>query len=178
MAKFATFDQAGLVTAFYDEDFHGQRMVPVFGEVPEPTDENPYPVAPIIGEQSNPDCKIPAEAIEITHDQWDMLFSNQATCKWVDGQIVNYTPPVQTYAPEELRAQMPPLSRRQFWLGANSLGMSKSDVLAATDDPIILIEIEEATEFHRTYESVVMLPEVLGITPEQLDDVWMWWASA
>lgn len=94
MAKFATFDQAGLVTAFYDEDFHGQRMVPVFGEAPEPTDDDLYPVAPIIGEQSNPDCKIPAEAIEITHEQWDMLFSNQATCKWVDGKIVEYALPI------------------------------------------------------------------------------------
>lgn len=79
---------------------------------------------------------------------------------------------------EELRAQMPPLTSRQIWLGAHSLGMSKADVKANTDDPEILIEIEEATEFHRTYESVVMMSSIMGITPEQLDDVWMWWASA
>ncbi|MBO1025484.1 hypothetical protein IPU75_12240 [Ochrobactrum sp. SD129] len=90
------------------------------------------------------------------------------------GNIAEYEPPDV----EVVRANMPILSRRQFWLGANSLGLSKADVMAAVDDPIILIEIEEATEFHRTYESVVMLSEVLGITPEQIDDVWMWWASA
>lgn len=85
-------------------------------------------------------------------------------------------PPDQTL--EELRAQMPVLSRRQFWLGADSLGLSKSDVLAAATDNQIRIEIVESTEFHRTYESVVLLSPLFGITPEQLDDVWMWWAAA
>jgi hypothetical protein len=73
---------------------------------------------------------------------------------------------------------MPVLSRRQFWLGADSVRLSKADVLTATDDPQIRIEIEETTVFHRTYENVVLLSPIFGITPEQLDDVWMWWASA
>ncbi|WP_036567660.1 hypothetical protein [Brucella rhizosphaerae] len=121
----------------------------------------------------------PVECVEITQDQYGELLEFQGLRKWNGSRVIEYTPPIpDPLTPEELRAQMPPLSRRQFWLGANSLGVSKSDVLAATDDPIILIEIEETTEFHRTYESVVMLSEVLGITPEQLDDVWMWWASA
>lgn len=121
----------------------------------------------------------PEKAVEITEAQYCELLEFQGLRKLINGEVVEYTPPTpDPLTPEELRAFMPPLSRRQFWLGANSLGMSKSDVTAATDDPIILIEIEETTEFHRTYESVVMLSEVLGITPEQLDDVWMWWASA
>jgi len=99
-----------------------------------------------------------------------------ADYEWKNKKWVHVPPPEPT--PEELRAQMPPLTRRQFWLGANSLGLSKADVIAATDDPVILIEIEESGEFHRTYESILMLSGVLGITPEQLDDVWMWWASA
>lgn len=121
----------------------------------------------------------PETAKEITLGQYEELLTHQGFRIYVNGEVVEYTPPTpDPLPPDQLRALMPPLSRRQFWLGANSLGMSKADVLAATDDPIIIIEIEETTEFHRTYESVVMLSEVLGITPDQLDDVWMWWASA
>ncbi|WP_273728100.1 hypothetical protein [Brucella gallinifaecis] len=119
---------------------------------------------------------IPVGAIEITDEQWLELIDNAGLRRWNGERVVEYTPPEPT--PEELRVQMPPLSRRQFGLGANSLGLSKADVLAATDDPIIIIEIKESGEFHRDYESIVMLAPLLGITPEQLDDVWMWWASA
>ncbi|WP_273725134.1 hypothetical protein [Brucella gallinifaecis] len=69
-------------------------------------------------------------------------------------------------------------SRRQFWPGANSFDLSKADILAATEYPMIIIEIEEATEFHSDYESIIMLAPLLGTTLEQIDDVWMWWASA
>lgn len=143
---YAAFDNDGLPTAFYSNEFHGEN--------------------------------IPSDVVLITEDQWLELINNAGFRKWGGSKVVAYESPVVSLTPDELRAQMPPLSRRQFWLGANSLGMSKADVMAATDDPIILIEIEETTEFHRTYESVVMLSEVLGITPEQLDDVWMWWTSA
>lgn len=81
--------------------------------------------------------------------------------------------------PEELRAQMPPLSRRQFWLGAHSLGIAKADVMAyAANDPALLIEVEESTEFQRNYGAVTLLSPLLGITDDQLDDVWMWFAAA
>lgn len=81
-------------------------------------------------------------------------------------------------AADELRKNMPTLTARQFWLGAYSLGISKSDVLAATDAPEIHIEIDVTTEFHRTYESVIVLADLLGISPEQMDDVWYWWSAA
>lgn len=81
--------------------------------------------------------------------------------------------------PEELREQMPALSRRQFWLGAHSLGIGKADVMAyAANDPALLIEVEESTEFQRNYGAVTLLSPFLGITDEQLDDVWMWFAAA
>ncbi len=140
-------------------------------------DENGLPTAFYWQDDHTP--VVPSGTIEITDEQWLEFIENVGLRRWDGSKVVEYTtPPPDPLTSEELRAQMPTLSRRQFWLGANSLGLSKSDVTAATDDPIILIEIEETTEFHRTYESVVMLSEVLGITPEQLDDVWMWWASA
>ncbi|MDR6430997.1 hypothetical protein [Brucella pseudogrignonensis] len=179
MKKFAVFDLEGFPLAFYAEDVHGSRTLPVYGEASEPSDDNPNYDLPIIGEKDNPDCLIPFDAIEISDDDWRVFINNAGYRKWDGSKVVEYTPPTpDPLTPEELRAQMPPLSRRQIWLGAHSLGMSKDDVKANTDDPEILIEIEEATEFHRTYESVVMMSSVMGITPEQLDDVWMWWASA
>lgn len=94
------------------------------------------------------------------------------------GNVIEpYVDPEPT--PEELRALMPPLSRRQFWLGAHSLGIAKADVMAyAANDPALLIEVEESTEFQRTYGAVTLLSPFLGITDEQLDDVWMWFAAA
>ncbi|WP_273727331.1 hypothetical protein [Brucella gallinifaecis] len=103
---------------------------------------------------------VPSDAIEITEEQWLELIDNAALRRWDGERVVEYTPPEPI--PEELHAQMPPLSRRQFWLGANSLGLSKADVLAATDDPIIIIEIKESGEFHRDYESILMLAPLLG----------------
>lgn len=79
--------------------------------------------------------------------------------------------------PEELRALMPPLTSRQFWLAANTLGITEDLLVAATDDTEVIIEIRKSTEFHRMYDSVVMLAPLMGITPEQLDDVWMWAAA-
>lgn len=104
-----------------------------------------------------------------------------SSVEYVDGQwqLINQLADIVPPTPEELREQMPPLSRRQFWLGAHSLGVAKADVMAyAANDPALLIEVEESTEFHRTYESVVMLAPMLGITPEQLDDIWLWAAAA
>lgn len=88
-------------------------------------------------------------------------------------EILPYVPPLPP-TPEDLRADMPTLSGRQFWLAARTLGITEDMLLAATDDPEIIIEIRKTTEFHRTYDSVVMLAPLMGITPEQLDDVWMW----
>lgn len=69
---------------------------------------------------------------------------------------------------------MPPLTSRQFWLAANTLGITEDLLVAATDDTEVIIEIRKSTEFHRMYDSVVMPAPLMGITPEKLDDVWMW----
>lgn len=93
MSKYASFDQYGRVIAFYDEAIHGPRLIPIYGDMPEPTEDNPTPARPYLGEQLNPDCTIPDDAVEITEDQYADLLDNQATRRCVDGQVVEYTPP-------------------------------------------------------------------------------------
>lgn len=94
---------------------------------------------------------------------------------WENGQWVESFPDAQT--PEQLRTQMPTLSSRQFWLAAHTLGITEDMLIAATEDAEIIIEIRKTTEFYRTFDSVIMLAPLMGITPEQLDDVWMWAAG-
>jgi len=91
--KYAIFDEFGLAKAFFDPEFNGHRLRPVFGEVPMPTDENPNPQAPIIGEEPNPDCSIPADAVEISDEQWIELVTYPSTKQYQNGAVVEYTPP-------------------------------------------------------------------------------------
>lgn len=41
----------------------------------------------------NPETVIPADAIELTEEVWRDLYDNQSYRRYVDGQIVEYTPP-------------------------------------------------------------------------------------
>jgi len=91
--RYATFDANGMPTGFYSDDVHGPRLLPVYGPIPEPTTDDPNPVAPIIGTKPNPACMIPAGAIEITDVQWQEFLANPGLRKWQNGQLVEYTPP-------------------------------------------------------------------------------------
>lgn len=53
--------------------------------------ENNFPVAFYASEVHGEN--IPAEAIEITDEQWRELVENQGQRKLVDGEVVEYTPP-------------------------------------------------------------------------------------
>ena len=92
MAKFATFDEAGFPVAFYAEDVHGMRELAVYGDFPEPTDENPNSEPPIIGWAKNPHCQIPDDAVVITHGQWSEFLEYQGLRKWENGQVVEFIP--------------------------------------------------------------------------------------
>ena len=92
MSKFAIFDAAGLPTGFWSTDIHGARTRPIYGDPPEPGGENPHPMPPIIGEEPNPDCRIPAEAVEITEEQWIELVEFSGLRRWQDGEVVEYVP--------------------------------------------------------------------------------------
>ncbi|WP_192798451.1 hypothetical protein [Brucella intermedia] len=93
MKIYGQFDDDGFPVAFYDERVQGVRKLPIYGSVPDPTEGNPNPVAEIVGYQDNPDCQIPAEAVEISVEQHDEFLSWQGLRRWDNGQVVEYSPP-------------------------------------------------------------------------------------
>ncbi len=101
----------------------------------------------------------------------------QAVEAWIAQGNTLLEPPEPT--PEEIRASLPALTARQFRLGLIEGGFSLSDVedaLAAISDPVERqkgqVEWEYATQFNRLHPLVVQLSETLGLTPEQVDDLW------
>ncbi|WP_206044364.1 hypothetical protein [Brucella cytisi] len=94
MKQYAKFNEDGFPVAFYSEGLLGLREVPVFGEAPEPTEENPFPAAPVIGYQRNPNCIIPDDAIAITDEQHAEFVEFSGLRRWENGDVVEYMPPV------------------------------------------------------------------------------------
>lgn len=92
MKRYALFDEQGFPKGFFSDDVHGARLLPVYGEI-EPDSSGGPSDAPMVDWQPNPDCLIPAEAVEITHDQWVELLSFPAARQWKDGELVTYAPP-------------------------------------------------------------------------------------
>ena len=103
----------------------------------------------------------------------DMANSDrQRLAAWVaDGNtIAPYEPP-----PDPLR----PLTSRQLRLGLVLNGISLSSVEAAidaiedeTDREVARIEWEYATTFERSHPLIEQVGAALGLTPEQIDDMW------
>jgi len=84
--------------------------------------------------------------------------------------IAPYEPP-----PEPLR----PLTARQLRLGLVTNGISLSSVEAAidaiedeTEREVARIEWEYATTFERSHPLIEQVGSALGLTPEQIDDMW------
>ncbi len=74
---------------------------------------------------------------------------------------------------------MPALTARQLRLGLVLNGISLSSVEAAidaiedeTDREVARIEWEYATTFERSHPLVNQIGAALGLTPEQIDDMW------
>ncbi|UVK45386.1 DUF4376 domain-containing protein [Mesorhizobium sp. AR07] len=91
MAKFATFKPDGFVFRLYDETIYGLRLLPVYGEAPSPSEENPNPARPIVNWAQNPD--IPDEAIAITEQQWTEIFNAPHSWRYEAGALQPYEPP-------------------------------------------------------------------------------------
>ena len=88
-------------------------------------------------------------------------------------------PPLPEPTPEEKRAQMNPLTARQFRLGLTLNDIPLSDVsgaIEAIEDPqakaVAQIEWEYATQFERLHPLVLQLSGVLELTQEQVDAMW------
>lgn len=196
--KFVLIDSGGFPTAFFADDVHGARnrpiygdpvMRPVFGPAPAPTDEDPAPEAPIIGEEldptiapnppvlgeePNPDSMIPVAAVEITEGQWQELISNQGTRRWQDGAIVPYDPP-------PLPPVLQPLTPRQMRLVMLNIGLTDADIeaqIAAIADPAeraaAEIEWRWATQYERSHWLVEHLRVAMAFGETEFDDLWLW----
>ena len=76
------------------------------------------------------------------------------------------------------QASLRPLTRRQFKLALlenELLDQIENSISAIEDSNMrarIQIEYTEATEFHRTSDSVAYMCQLLGLTDEQLDQMW------
>lgn len=87
--------------------------------------------------------------------------------------------PVAEYEPPELRPVFfPPLSARQFRLGllAHGLLTQVDEAVAALEEPqrsAAEIEWEYATSFDRTHPLVAALSAHIGLTDEQIDEMWL-----
>ncbi|MGO4449130.1 hypothetical protein AB4Y96_09400 [Phyllobacterium sp. TAF24] len=187
MLKFAIFTDDGLPTAFYSEDVHGCRLSPVFGPwpqrnrygpVPEPTDDEANPSAPIVGTEddpeqippvvghvANPDCLIPVDAIEITDEQWQELISNSGRRRWVDGKVVVYDPPpVPPVIPDRL-------SRRQFRLQLIDAGLLEQvEVWVSAQDVRTRAAYADSGSFLRSDEMLLAGFDALSFTSAQIDE--------
>lgn len=170
MIFYGVFDADGLPTAFYNDEMHGARLRPVFDRPPEPTAEDPFPTAPIIGEEINPDCRIPASAIEITREQWLECLNNQSRRKMVDGQLVEYVPPPpEPFVPDRV-------SSRQFFMMLDKMDATTNPGIydqvngwVASQPRAIRLVYEKAGSFVRTDEMLQQGFVALGFTPEQID---------
>ncbi|OOG65866.1 hypothetical protein B0E45_26375 [Sinorhizobium sp. A49] len=98
----------------------------------------------------------------------------------------NPTFPVQPYVPpppltpEELRAQMPSLTARQFRLGLLPGGFAPAQVTQTiealpdgTQKETAKIEWEYATTFNRTHPLIATVGAALGLTDNKIDAMWM-----
>lgn len=92
------------------------------------------------------------------------------------GTVAPYTPPTQ----EEVRANMPTLTARQFRIGLIRGGFTLAQVTSAIEampegatKEEAKIEWEYATTFDRTHPLIAMVGASLGLTDEQIDAMWV-----
>ena len=99
-----------------------------------------------------------------------------------DEDVDRHINPHKYYSGEEKRtpclASLRPLTRRQFKLALLENGLLdkiENSISAIEDDQMrarIQIEYTEATEFHRTSDSVAYMCQLLGLNDEQSDQIW------
>lgn len=115
---------------------------------------------------------IPADAIEITDEQWLELINNQGMRRFVNGQVVPYTPPPEPVPP-------PPITRRQLRLTLVRNGVSLASVeaaIAAMPDGLekqeAQIEWSDASSFNRNHPTLKAIAVALGLSDAQIDAMW------
>lgn len=116
---------------------------------------------------------VPDGALEISDAQWRECLENQGRRALVGGVLVE----VDALALTPL--SQPTLTRRQLRLGLLANGITTAQVEAAIEaipDPMARevgrIEWADATTYERDHPLVAQIGTALGLTPEQIDDMW------
>lgn len=119
----------------------------------------------------------PEGSFEVTFDQWMEFLNNQGSRRWNGQQVVEYTPP-------PVGRLTPTLTRRQLRLGLLANGITTAQVegvIAAIPDPVdrevAQIEWADATSYERSHPLVDQIGVALGLSPEQIDAMWLAAAS-
>lgn len=86
--------------------------------------------------------------------------------------IETYIEPVLT--PEELRAQMPPISKRQLRLTLvrNGISLSELDAAIMSMGDEAIIEWQDASEYRRLHPLLNQVAAHLNLTQDQIDTMW------
>ncbi|MBT0887560.1 MULTISPECIES: hypothetical protein [Acinetobacter] len=125
-------------------------------------------------------CENEVYAFELDGSQ-DHLITEEHVAM-TDEDVDRHINPHKYSSDEEKRtfylASLRPLTRRQFKLTLLENGLLdqiENSISAIEDDQTrarIQIEYTEATEFHRTSDSVAYMCQLLGLTDEQVDQIW------
>ncbi|MBD8663140.1 hypothetical protein IFT59_07720 [Rhizobium sp. CFBP 8752] len=107
--------------------------------------------------------------------------------QWLIDNAGSYT--IEPYVdvvktPDMIRAEMPALTSRQFWMAAANIDVDKDVIVAAIkanvpdliDRKMTIAELEAGT-FDRLNPSVTEIMAMLEIPAEQVDALWMWAAK-
>ncbi|WP_289388104.1 hypothetical protein [Pseudochrobactrum kiredjianiae] len=96
---------------------------------------------------------------------------------WQNNSWVHVAPSKPT--PEELRARMPPITKRQLRLTLVRNGISLAQVeqsIAAMPEGLekqeAEIEWQDASQFNRLHLTLLLVATALSLTPEQVDAMW------
>ncbi len=116
--------------------------------------------------------------VEADQATFEELYTHQQTRRYVNGKVEIYMPPPLT--PEEQRALMPPISKRQLRLTLVRNGISLSDldaaIIAMGDEAVI--EWQDASEYRRLHPLLNQVAAHLSLTQEQVDAMWQQALSA
>lgn len=128
-------------------------------ELPQEPIEAPQPDPTITDYQGNP---APSHLHELQNGLWVISKENEAALE------------------QERLEKMPALTRRQFRMALVLSGYNLADIetlINSIEDPmqrqITMIEWQDATTFHRTNPSLIVMAGLMGLDAETVDQLWL-----
>jgi len=128
------------------------------------TDANGFPTAFYSNDPAENGENIPSDALPITDEQWTDLVINQGRRKFIDGNVVEYDPPVVVIIPGSVSA-------RQFKLQLLAAGLlDQVDAWISSQSKAVQIAYEYSGSFVRTEPMMAAGFAAIGFTDQQIDD--------